>query len=250
MELEDKIARAEVIDVSKLSGTAIKFGATGHPGRRGDRRGADLPDRRRGRGRHQRRPAVGDLAAGARADRQGQGRQRRGRRPRAAPNPTRSSPSTLGDPCSAVPGSVRPEPWWRCPAIPQSEPKARAARLGIARRQAGNGEPSARPRRGDGFCVHRKAAARSARRGPGCRRALWLAAAGGTWTGGVRLVPPWPDLVIGCGRNAVKPALAIRRASGGHTLAAQIQDPGVGARRVRSADRARARPAAAARTWW
>src|ERR1700686_5489905 len=28
LELEDKIARAEVIDVSKLSGAAIKFGAT------------------------------------------------------------------------------------------------------------------------------------------------------------------------------------------------------------------------------
>ena len=28
MELEDKIARAEVIDVSKLSGRSIKFGAT------------------------------------------------------------------------------------------------------------------------------------------------------------------------------------------------------------------------------
>ena len=43
-----------------------------------------------------------------------------------------------------------------------------------------------------------------------------------------RLVPPWPDLVIGCGRNVAMPALAIRRASGGRTLAAQIQDPGVG----------------------
>jgi hypothetical protein len=41
------------------------------------------------------------------------------------------------------------------------------------------------------------------------------------------LSPPWPDLVIGCGRNAAMPALAIRRASGGRTLAAQIQDPGV-----------------------
>ncbi len=39
--------------------------------------------------------------------------------------------------------------------------------------------------------------------------------------------PPWPDLVIGCGRNAAMPALAIRRASGGRTLAAQIQDPGI-----------------------
>src|SRR5438445_13385821 len=28
MELEDKIARAEIIDVSKLTGTAVKFGAT------------------------------------------------------------------------------------------------------------------------------------------------------------------------------------------------------------------------------
>src|SRR5207248_2535121 len=42
------------------------------------------------------------------------------------------------------------------------------------------------------------------------------------------LSPPWPDLVIGCGRNTAMPALAIRRASGGRTLAAQIPDPGVG----------------------
>src|SRR5437763_1409523 len=42
------------------------------------------------------------------------------------------------------------------------------------------------------------------------------------------LSPPWPDLVIGCGRNTAMPALAIRRASGARTLAAQIQDPGVG----------------------
>jgi hypothetical protein len=43
-----------------------------------------------------------------------------------------------------------------------------------------------------------------------------------------RLSPPWPDLVIGCGRNTAMPALAIRRASGGRTTAAQLQDPGVG----------------------
>jgi len=42
------------------------------------------------------------------------------------------------------------------------------------------------------------------------------------------LSPPWPDLAIACGRNAAVPALAIRRASGGRTLAVQIQDPGVG----------------------
>ncbi len=42
------------------------------------------------------------------------------------------------------------------------------------------------------------------------------------------LLPPWPDLVIGCGRNAAAPALAIRQASGGRTVAAQVQDPRVG----------------------
>jgi mitochondrial fission protein ELM1 len=46
--------------------------------------------------------------------------------------------------------------------------------------------------------------------------------------GAAGFVPPWPDLVIACGRNAAMPALAIRRASGGHTVAAQIQDPGIG----------------------
>src|SRR5437870_5691020 len=45
---------------------------------------------------------------------------------------------------------------------------------------------------------------------------------------GASLAPPWPDLVIGCGRNTAKPALAIRRASGGRTVAAQVQYPGVG----------------------
>jgi uncharacterized protein len=57
---------------------------------------------------------------------------------------------------------------------------------------------------------------------------LWfmpLRAAAGS---GATLAPPWPDLVIGCGRNTVRPGLAIRRASGGRTVAAQIQYPGVG----------------------
>jgi uncharacterized protein len=42
------------------------------------------------------------------------------------------------------------------------------------------------------------------------------------------LAPPWPDLVVGCGRNSVIPALAIRRASGGRTVAAHVQDPRLG----------------------
>lgn len=57
---------------------------------------------------------------------------------------------------------------------------------------------------------------------------LWpapLDAPGGT---GSRLEPPWPDFVIACGRNAAMPALAIRRASGGRTITAQIQDPRIG----------------------
>src|SRR5579885_455329 len=45
---------------------------------------------------------------------------------------------------------------------------------------------------------------------------------------GAGLVPPWPDLVIGCGRNTAMPALAIRRLSRGRTVAVQVQDPRVG----------------------
>src|SRR6516165_11948966 len=57
---------------------------------------------------------------------------------------------------------------------------------------------------------------------------LWflpLCAAGNK---GASLRPPWPDLVIACGRNAAMPALAIRRASGGHAVTAQIQNPKIG----------------------
>src|SRR5229473_8514065 len=57
---------------------------------------------------------------------------------------------------------------------------------------------------------------------------LWLAPLGAATDAGLPLAPPWPDLVIGCGRNTARPALAIRRASFGRTLAAQIQDPRVG----------------------
>jgi mitochondrial fission protein ELM1 len=56
---------------------------------------------------------------------------------------------------------------------------------------------------------------------------LWVAPLHATRIAG-RLSPPWPDLVIGCGRNTAMPALAIRRAGRGRTLAAQVQDPRVG----------------------
>ena len=57
---------------------------------------------------------------------------------------------------------------------------------------------------------------------------LWMAPLLAAREAGLPLVPPWPDLVIGVGRNTARPALAIRRAGGGRTLAAQIQDPRVG----------------------
>lgn len=59
---------------------------------------------------------------------------------------------------------------------------------------------------------------------------FWLAPLAAVRDGAVPLGPPWPDLVVGCGRNTVAPALAIRRAGGGRTLAAQVQDPRLGRR--------------------
>ena len=77
-ELEDKLARAEVIDVSKLSGDTIKFGAT-----------VTLVDEDTDKKKvwqivgepeadAKKRPDLDHLAARARADRQEEGRERRG----------------------------------------------------------------------------------------------------------------------------------------------------------------------------
>jgi uncharacterized protein len=57
---------------------------------------------------------------------------------------------------------------------------------------------------------------------------LWLLPFHAARDMGERLTPPWPELVIACGRNAAIPALAIKRAGGGRTFVAQIQNPGVG----------------------
>lgn len=57
---------------------------------------------------------------------------------------------------------------------------------------------------------------------------VWLAPLAAVADQGWPLRPPWPRLVIGCGRNTAAPALAIRRAAGGRTLAVQIQDPRIG----------------------
>lgn len=42
---------------------------------------------------------------------------------------------------------------------------------------------------------------------------------------GDRLDPPWPDLLISCGRRSTAAAIAIRKASGGRTLAVHLQNP-------------------------
>jgi uncharacterized protein len=43
--------------------------------------------------------------------------------------------------------------------------------------------------------------------------------------GSDRLAPPWPDIVIGCGRKSVPFSLAIKRASEGKTFTVHIQNP-------------------------
>ena len=39
--------------------------------------------------------------------------------------------------------------------------------------------------------------------------------------------PPWPDVLISCGRRAALASVALRRACRGHTFTAHIQDPGI-----------------------
>lgn len=52
-----------------------------------------------------------------------------------------------------------------------------------------------------------------------------------TAAGSDPLEPPWPDVLISCGRRVVGLALAIKRASAGRTLAVHVQDPLVAPRR-------------------
>src|SRR5437868_11878420 len=55
-------------------------------------------------------------------------------------------------------------------------------------------------------------------------------AGGPTWpwsrkSGDEALSPPWPDVVVSCGRRSAASSLAIRKASGGRTLNVHVQDP-------------------------
>lgn len=54
---------------------------------------------------------------------------------------------------------------------------------------------------------------------------LWLHPLASLGPEGDRLEPPWPDVVIGCGRNSAAPARAVKQASGGKTFWVQVQDP-------------------------
>lgn len=56
---------------------------------------------------------------------------------------------------------------------------------------------------------------------------LWVRPLSAIAPAGDQLAPPWPDLLISCGKRSVAPAVAIRRASAGRTFAVHIQDPQV-----------------------
>lgn len=56
---------------------------------------------------------------------------------------------------------------------------------------------------------------------------LWLSPLSAIGPNGDALAPPWPDLLIASGRQAVAPAIAVRRAARGRTFTVQIQDPTV-----------------------
>jgi len=54
----------------------------------------------------------------------------------------------------------------------------------------------------------------------------WVAPLAALDPRGDRLVPPWPDMLISCGRLVTAPARAAKRASGGRIFWIQVQDPG------------------------
>jgi len=61
---------------------------------------------------------------------------------------------------------------------------------------------------------------------------LWLQPLKALGPEGDRLTPPWPEVLIACGRLATAPALAVKRASGGRVFWVQVQDPRFARREV------------------
>jgi mitochondrial fission protein ELM1 len=53
----------------------------------------------------------------------------------------------------------------------------------------------------------------------------WVAPLAALDSAGDRLVPPWPDILISCGRLSAAPARAAKRAGGGRIFWVQVQDP-------------------------
>jgi mitochondrial fission protein ELM1 len=64
-------------------------------------------------------------------------------------------------------------------------------------------------------------------RSPWCHLApsLWFYPAKALDPSGDTLTPPWPDILIACGRNTVALARMVKRRNGGRTFWVQIQDP-------------------------
>jgi uncharacterized protein len=62
--------------------------------------------------------------------------------------------------------------------------------------------------------------------------ALWLQPLMALDPAGDPLAPPWPDVLIACGRLATAPALAAKRASAGRVFWVQVQDPRFARREV------------------
>ncbi len=54
---------------------------------------------------------------------------------------------------------------------------------------------------------------------------VWLRPLAALAPDGDPLTPPWPDLLIACGRLTVPLSVAVRRASGGRTFTVQLQKP-------------------------
>jgi mitochondrial fission protein ELM1 len=61
---------------------------------------------------------------------------------------------------------------------------------------------------------------------------LWLHPMAALSPEGARLEPPWPDLLVACGRGVTALALAVKRLSGGRTLWVHVQDPRFARRHV------------------
>ena len=57
--------------------------------------------------------------------------------------------------------------------------------------------------------------------------ALWFRPFSALASSGDTLEPPWPDLLIGCGRLSIPLSIAVRRASGGKPYTVQMQHPRV-----------------------